>query len=903
MEGVYRCLGCMEPMNEGRFCNHCGYDKNNLPDNPIFILPGTIIGDYTFGKVLGHGGFGITYLGYDNKGKGTVAIKEYLPTELAARSTGSSEITVFTGDKVESFKAGIEKFKKEADMLKNFSDFPGIVDAYDLFEANNTAYFVMEYVEGITLKEYASQMGGRLDFDTVRTILMPVIDALAEMHRKDILHRDISPDNIYITSQKQVKLLDFGAARQTVQDQNKGLSVILKHGFTPKEQYFTKGNQGPWTDVYALGATAYYLMTATVPQPALDRLEQDRLVPLTSFIPINPQIDAVIRKALAVEEVNRYQSVRDFKDALLNPDSQIHLIPNKQSINQISPQAPVFNNQAYQAYQQSGMPGPNMQGIPHSAMPGPNMQGMPQTGYPSQIPNGYYPQQPMNQGVKPVKKKKKPVAIFVAILILLLAIAAAVVFFVMPKVPNIIGENMDDAIETLQKQGFKVEDNDIEYVFDEAADIDEVIEQTPVADKNTFGKEVALVISKGPAQVKMPDVLGMTEAKAKTALQKVGLKSNIKKIFSNEDLDTIISAEFDLNDLVKSGSTVELIVSKGPDPDIIVFTDKNFTDAVKQSMGLSADAIITRNMVENTTELYLSYYNITSLEGIEEFTNLLYLSASGNFLTEVPKLPDSLTDINLSNNQLSYLDVSNCTNLWGLTIDFNLFKDLPIMPKNLGYLAASDNMITDISPLESLTNLYTLDLRNNRIEDFSILDNSAIENISLEGNIGTINTVVEDWYNTIDSSYSETDSIATYYPEDHATFYALSQCTVDDFSLMDAFSYHSTTEGDDETFYIYTMEDDLSTYDAYISTQTEVFSFCLMYGSQLGFLGNDIMCQVSTYNDFLTFLGKPSSCYLSDSGEWVYMEYVESNLVYSFQFSLDGVVQSMNIINYNYFYS
>ena len=187
-----------------------------------------------------------------------VAIKEYLPDTIAYRTPGATLMSTYAGEKHDAYQLGAEKFYEEARTIAKFNGHPNIINVQQFFYENNTAYFVMEYIEGIDLKKYATQKGGKLNEQEVLKIILPIVDALIVVHSVGVLHRDISPDNIYITNDGTVKLLDFGAAGQVLGEHSKSLSVILKPGFAPIEQYQTKGKQGPWTDVYALAATMYY---------------------------------------------------------------------------------------------------------------------------------------------------------------------------------------------------------------------------------------------------------------------------------------------------------------------------------------------------------------------------------------------------------------------------------------------------------------------------------------------------------------------------------------------------------------------------------------------------------------------------------------------------------------------
>ncbi|MBL8209275.1 MAG: protein kinase [Bryobacterales bacterium] len=228
----------------------------------------------------------------------------------------------FTGQSVKDYEYGGERYLEEARLVARFNNHPHILAVLNFFRENGTAYIVMEYLEGRTLDQYLEQMGGRLSFDEAVPLLTPIMHALEEVHEAGILHRDVSPDNIHIGASRQVKLLDFGAARVALGERSRNLSVILKEGYAPPEQYRSKGNQGPWTDVYALAATLYRTVTGFLPPPALDRMTDDELKPLSHLgVPVSEQLDAVMSKALAFNAQDRYQTVRDFREAITQPNA------------------------------------------------------------------------------------------------------------------------------------------------------------------------------------------------------------------------------------------------------------------------------------------------------------------------------------------------------------------------------------------------------------------------------------------------------------------------------------------------------------------------------------------------------------------------------------------------------
>ena len=313
------CLGCMENKGDYQACPYCGYELGTAPVSAHHLVPGTLLENkYRLGRVLGQGGFGITYIAWDQKLEMKLAIKEYFPQGMAARTPGSAEVDNSSGEIKEQITFGLQRFLNEAKTLARFAEHPNIVTVRDYFEGNSTAYLVMNYIDGVTLEQYLQLKGGRLSFNHCLEIIMPVFDALKEVHKTGILHRDISPDNIFIRKDGRVILIDFGAARQELREKSKSLSVILKAGYAPEEQYRSRGKQGPWTDIYAVAATMYRCITGEVPPEAMDRLdEDDMIVPSKLGVQIGPKQEHVLLKALAVKAKDRYQSVEELQEAFI----------------------------------------------------------------------------------------------------------------------------------------------------------------------------------------------------------------------------------------------------------------------------------------------------------------------------------------------------------------------------------------------------------------------------------------------------------------------------------------------------------------------------------------------------------------------------------------------------------
>ncbi len=313
------CKGCFSEKGNQEECPYCNYNDNSDRDSSIFLTSGTLLTDkYIIGNVLGQGGFGITYLAYDLSLRLKLAIKEFFPQGMVTRLSNRYEVTAYSGNLREQYEFGMERFLNEAQTLARFAEHPNIVTVRDFFKANGTAYMVMQYVKGFTLEEYLKREGGRIPFQKALNIMMPIMDALREVHGEGYMHRDISPDNVFIDTKGRVILIDFGAARQDMREKSKSLSVILKPGYAPEEQYRSKGRQGPWTDVYAVAATIYRAITGEIPPESMDRMVDDCVeLPSVKGINIDDKQEKVLMKAMSVMGANRYQDIEGFQQAFL----------------------------------------------------------------------------------------------------------------------------------------------------------------------------------------------------------------------------------------------------------------------------------------------------------------------------------------------------------------------------------------------------------------------------------------------------------------------------------------------------------------------------------------------------------------------------------------------------------
>lgn len=468
------CEYCLEE-NCGEPCRFCGFDKTGFKKEVGVLAPGSILsGRYIVGKPIGKGGFGITYLAYDTKQEKKVALKEYYPSSLAARDDDGCTVVVTGSDNMDIYKNGLEKFYKEASLVSTFNGNPSIVSVYEFFYENDTAYFVMELLRGVSLKAYIAERGC-LSPEQTLYIADKVANALMAAHSTNTLHRDISPDNIMLCEDGNVKLIDFGAARQIAADNPKSMSVILKQGFAPLEQYQRRGNQGPWTDLYSLGATLYYAATQSCVDDPMTRLEDDSEFQANNFS-IEPQLWEVIRHSMNIKINERYQDAFEFRAAL----NQIAYKPQKITVTVSEPAKPVHAPEpvpvmAAAAISPSAQSAKPVQPLPPTKFQSdPAQEALPPTKYAQTAPEQAEPTEP-EKPVKPTRKAKtkKPrnkkliLITRIAGAVLLAAAAVILVFTLRPKAPfdiEIGGKIFSSDSEVVDLSNMGLFDRDIQNI-------------------------------------------------------------------------------------------------------------------------------------------------------------------------------------------------------------------------------------------------------------------------------------------------------------------------------------------------------------------------------------------------------------------------------------------------------
>ena len=315
-----RCSNCFHEYDEEYgLCPNCGYMEGEDYAEVYCLTPGTRIMDrYIIGETLGLGGFGITYKAWDIQLGTLLAIKEYFPSGLVNRTAGDPAVFLVANKRAQEFEYGKQRFLDEARNMAKFSSHHNIVNVFNYFEANNTVYIVMEYLDGMTLSQTLQAENQPLPVERCVSIAMDICDALESIHKEEILHRDVSPDNIMLCKDGTVKLFDFGAARFSMDvAEDSRVTVIVKPGFAPPEQYDKINQQDARTDIYALGATLYYALTGIKPDESTDRKIKDNLQAPQSLIPDIPDyVNNAIMRAMAIESQFRFANAEEFRKIL-----------------------------------------------------------------------------------------------------------------------------------------------------------------------------------------------------------------------------------------------------------------------------------------------------------------------------------------------------------------------------------------------------------------------------------------------------------------------------------------------------------------------------------------------------------------------------------------------------------
>ena len=377
---VRRCMKCMHPLTAGEtVCPECGRAYGSANAETFALKPGTILeGKYLVGEMLGQGGFGITYIGFDLLLEQKVAIKEYYPMSTGMVSRDGHSTVVWSSAMMgkTGTQKGFDSFLKEARKMAKLGGIPGVVGVKSVFIQNETAYIVMDFIEGETLLKKL-QKNGPMDFDSCVKLMTPIMQALSEVHEHGIIHRDISPDNIMVRPDGKLILLDLGAAKDLDIQGNDGSvqssQMVAKHGFSPIEQYSKSGKVGPWTDIYAMAATIYYCCTGILPPPATDRTIDDTLACQPRLT--HTQFD-ILADCMRMRPQDRPQSMDTLLQMLTHPQGEAKPFeevpetePVEQEVREPAPPKPMETEPVAQKTQSINPEAPPTQPPRHDAKP------------------------------------------------------------------------------------------------------------------------------------------------------------------------------------------------------------------------------------------------------------------------------------------------------------------------------------------------------------------------------------------------------------------------------------------------------------------------------------------------------------------------------------------------------
>ena len=528
------CYSCMNEITDDNVCHHCL--KENKADDTVYRLkPGTILNNkYLVGNCIGEGGFGITYIGRDMTLDMRVAIKEYFPNGYVNRNnTVDQNVTASTESQMTVFAKGKDSFLEEARKIAKFVGEPGIVGVREYFEANGTAYIIMDYLDGVNLASYVRN-NGTIPASQIFALMLPMVRSLKHIHEAGIIHRDISPDNIMYLKSGSLKLMDFGSARYFTNDQ-KEMSVLLKQGYAPEEQYRKNGDQGPWTDVYGLCATMYRCITGTIPVDALDRMRNDSLVPPSQMgVDIPESMEVVLLYGMAVFKENRCQNMDELADLMEKALSKQEItVQNSHDV-----YADINRTQAADAYYREQ----TKKQFTGSAPTQPRQSAV-------DLSSGYTPPQdrqpaPPAKGAKQGTNKKAVTAIIAISAVIIVAAITLMVFLLLPK--------SDDPI---------------------------VVSSNSSSNETTSDSSV----------ITMPDCVNMSLEYSKTNLENAGLTVETEYEYSDTvTKDSVIKQSVEADKEVEPGSTVTLTVSKGADTSPNEYDQKLTVSASRGSSSATA---------------------------------------------------------------------------------------------------------------------------------------------------------------------------------------------------------------------------------------------------------------------------------------------------------------------------
>ncbi len=589
------CPGCMGRWEDTENpCPRCGFSWERVSGEGRELPPFTILaGRYLLGRKVGAGGFGITYIAMDLEREETVAVKEFFPVGLAERK--GDNVEALPGEEGKDFRSALRSFQKEAELLSRFSEVEGIVRYRDTVQENQTAYLVMDYVEGINLKQQMRQMEKPFSQAEALRLMVPILLAVDTMHRGGVLHRDISPENLIRKPDGTLTLIDFGAAREYAVDEEENLTVILKRGYAPDEQYHYGSRQGPWTDLYACCAVLYQMVSGIRPQDASDRRKKDELLPLDAVegVEVTEAFARAIEKGMTIYATERYSSIE-----LLLADLAPERMPQV-SAPAPAPEPPEAPEESHrpESPEESHQPeAPESPEAPEGSTPAPAGGKRPfRAGILLLAAGGIVLAVSLfaalggSEGAAPAagSREESEEASRLASALPEESTRENETTVYAPEVPDVRRLSLEEARQLLEPD-FSVE---VQFAADDSAGHGQVISQSLAPGETVVeGTEITLTVA-------LADLAGMDMDTAEQALTELGLEASVEHRYSTEVEEGCVM-EFRLE-----GEQAVLVVSDGPEivqvPDVRGLTEEEAQQAAAD-LGLTA-------ILRNDQKFYSEY--------------------------------------------------------------------------------------------------------------------------------------------------------------------------------------------------------------------------------------------------------------------------------------------------------
>ena len=753
--------------------------------NEMNLLPaGTLVADrYEILEVIGQGGFGITYKAYDSVLDVPVAIKEYYPSGIASRYHEQSlDVQVGGSENRRLFEEGKKKFLEEARILARFSEDPNVVGVRNFFEDNQTVYIVMQYLQGESLKEYIEK-NGKISFDEAYRLLRPVMQSLGRIHAAGLIHRDISPSNLIRMRTGKVKLIDFGTAREYSTDGDKSLSIVLKPGYAPAEQYQTHGLQGPWTDVYALCASIYKLITEITPENSLNRMVNDEVrLPSECGAEISAAQEQVLMQGLAVRESDRIRSMEILEEkceaASRIPDRQNDVtlpIDDERTVMgpseaftfendrpKVPSQMPAHEQQVSFGHTEKPVPERSNAASPltqkavdsgrsnitppqtqeavdsgRSNVASPQIQeavdsdrqfGRAQAGKNEKAPAGRKTRaekKPSEPRGKASSRKGSRIGLKPVLLCILAAVCLFA--FVFLRSNGTGGGEASDWLDGKQRVSFRSNDESLTI---KKSMLNEINRNSKVASLYFYNCVISDDVIERLASMKRISDVTFSDCTGFSTLSPLSKMTPLRSL----TLDgPIVDAP-----VIDGSALFPTDMPQLTKFDLESYSLKNGFDFLEHFSGLEELQIFSvdlggescrlpENPALQTASITYTDLSGTDLSALGNEPNLTFLRLDDDQLTNLSFLrtASALENVSAINNRLTSLDgLQEKNSLSNLYVENNQIKDISALKtcKSLQDFSASNNQIGDISPLEGCSELYNLQLGNNQISDISPLE-------------------------------------------------------------------------------------------------------------------------------------------------------------------------------------